>query len=72
MWEQPGGSSAATPTLGGHARAWFLLGEAEGPQEQPAQRGLRGSGHCDQQPARHCSRLSLGSKPPVKGAEQAS
>ena len=49
MWEQPGGSSAATPTLGGHARAWFLLGEAEGPQEEPAQRGLQGSGHCDQQ-----------------------
>lgn len=47
-------------TLGGHACAWFLLGEAEGPQEEPApRRGLRGSGHCNQQPARHCS-LSLG------------
>ena len=54
------------------SRARFLLGKAEGPQEEPAQRGLRGSGHCDQQPARHCSRLSLGSKPPVKGAERAS
>ena len=55
MWEQPGRSSVAASTLGGHACAWFLLGEAEGPQEEPAQRGLRCSGHCNQQPARHCS-----------------